>query len=124
MSLFDKYERQLTKARIDKATAERIESKFSSPASAFAMIDNVFMKAKFSGLTKNEIIDVIDSGVFQDNDFTSDYLIGLKPYLVFWPNDPKFAALVNMAGISAIEVGKIGVDNIHREALETMIALR
>lgn len=124
MSLFERYRKNLTKAKLDKTTADRLEHNFMNPSIAFAKIDQVFMKAKFSGMTTDQIVRTIDAGIFKDSDFTSEYLIALKPYLKYWPEDPFFANLVLKSGIKSHEIPSIGVQNINREVIETMIALK
>lgn len=117
------YKRQLEKARIPLETAERLEAKLHSPASVFAGIDRIFMKAKFSGLTSPEIIAIIDSGAFSKEVLTEAKLISLKPYLKFWPNNPTMAKLAFDAGMTPADIEKIGTDNISEASLKVMVSL-
>lgn len=117
------YKKQIEKARISLDVAERLEQKLHSPASVFAGIDRIFMKAKFSGLTSPEIIAVMESGAFSKEVLTEAKLIALKPYLKFWPENPVIAKMALDAGMTPADIAKIGVENISEDSLRIMVSL-
>lgn len=117
------YARQIEKARIPLDVAEILVDCVYSPATVFASIDRIFMKAKFSGLTSSEIIAVMESGAFAEDLMDEKKLIALKPYLKIWPKDPRKAKLAFDAGMSPAEITKIGAENISEESLKVMISL-
>lgn len=117
------YARQIEKARIPLPVAEILVDCVYSPATVFASIDRIFMKAKFSGLTSGEIISVMESGAFAEELMDEKKLIALKPYLKIWPKDPRKAKMAMDAGMSAAEIHKIGSENISEESLAVMISL-
>lgn len=117
------YARQIEKARITPAVAEILVDCIYSPATVFASIDRIFMKAKFSGLTSTEIISVMESGAFAEDLMDEKKLIALKPYLKIWPDNPRKAKMALDAGMSPAEIAKIGADNISEESLQVMISL-
>lgn len=122
-SVVSTYKKQIEKARIPLDVAERLENKLYSPASVFAGIDRIFMKAKFSGLTSSEILAVMESGAFANEVLTEAKLIALKPYLKFWPRNPVIAKMALDAGMTPVDITKIGVENISEESLRIMVSL-
>lgn len=122
-SVVTTYKKQIEKARIPLDVAERLEHKLHSPASVFAGIDRIFMKAKFSGLTSSEILAVMESGAFSNEVLTEAKLIALKPYLKFWPRNPVIAKMALDAGMTPADIAKIGVENISEESLRIMVSL-
>jgi hypothetical protein len=117
------YARQIEKARIPSDVAEVLVDCIHNPAVVFASIDRIFMKAKFSGLTSTEIIAVMGSGAFAEDQMDEKKLIALKPYLKIWPDNPRKAKMALDAGMSATEIAKIGSENISEESLKIMISL-
>lgn len=118
-----RFAKNLEKAKLDTETAERIYGKLYQADAVFATIDRTFMKARMSGMTTNEIVAVIDTGVFKNKAMDEKTLIAVKPYLKFWPENPYMASLAYRAGVKPLEVEKIGAENITEDSLQVMIAL-
>lgn len=123
MNLVQKYEKQITKARINGPTALKIASNVKNPEELFPQIDRVFMKAKFSGMTTDQIVLLLVSGAFSNETVDEHKLAKLKPYLDLWPNDPKKAHLAFKAGLQPDEIKKMGTENISLDSLKVMASL-
>lgn len=123
MNLVQKYEKQITKARINGPTALKIASNVKNPEELFPQIDRVFMKAKFSGMTTDQIVLLLVSGAFSNETVDEHKLAKLKPYLDLWPDDPEKAHLAFKAGLQPEEIKKMGTDNISLDSLKVMASL-
>lgn len=123
MNIVQKYEKQITKARINPATAMQIAKNVKSPEELFPVIDRVFMKAKFSGMTTDQIVTILVSGAFSNESVDETKLAKLRPYLDLWPQEPEKAHLAFKAGLQPDEIRQMGTDSISLESLKVMASL-
>lgn len=123
VDLTQKYGKQIAKARINAPIALKISENVKNPAELFPVIDRVFMKAKFSGLTTDQIVAILVSGAFANETVDEHKLIVLKPYLALWPDSPLTAQLALKAGLSPEEIKKMGPENISLDSLKVMASL-